>query len=106
METRIGKIATVDFGFKAQGVVLFGVIYTITSNDEVFTSGAKYFCDTTKNFQYSAQASGGSAEFLTDMTKVLTDAGVSGLEELVGKPVQVELENGEFHSFRILTELL
>ena len=46
------------------------------------------------------------AESLDRLAKILKDAKVNYVSELLGKPVEVTLEDGVFKDFRILTEVL
>ena len=46
------------------------------------------------------------AESLDRVAKILNDAKVNYISELLGKPVEVTLEDGMFKEFRILTEVL
>lgn len=46
------------------------------------------------------------AESLDFVAKILKDAKVNYVSELLGKPVEVTLEDGVFKDFRILTEVL
>lgn len=46
------------------------------------------------------------AESLDHVAKILKDAKVNYVSELLGKPVEVTLEDGIFKDFRILTEVL
>lgn len=43
---------------------------------------------------------------LKDLKKVLDDAKVNYVSELIGKPIEIEIEGDRFKSFRILTEVL
>jgi len=38
--------------------------------------------------------------------KLLGEANVESIDQLVGKPVEVEVKDNTFHNFRILTEVL
>lgn len=48
----------------------------------------------------------GNPNVTIDIEKILNDAKVNYVSELKGKPVEVEIENNRFKSFRILTEVL
>jgi len=43
---------------------------------------------------------------LKDLKRVLDDAKVNYVSELIGKPIEVEIEGDRLKSFRILTEVL
>lgn len=45
-------------------------------------------------------------EALDKLVEVMADAKVSDVSKLVGKPVELEVENNTFKSFRILKEVL
>lgn len=45
-------------------------------------------------------------DVMLDISDLLTKAKVKSLDKLVGIPVEVELIDSRFHSFRILTEVL
>lgn len=48
----------------------------------------------------------GNPNVTTDIKEILNDAKVNYVLELIGKPVEVEIENNRFKNFRILTEVL
>jgi hypothetical protein len=43
---------------------------------------------------------------INDVIKIMKDAKVDSIQKLIGKPVEVELEDTHIANFRILTEVL
>jgi Zn-finger protein len=45
-------------------------------------------------------------KMINNVIKIMKDAKVDSIQKLIGKPVEVELENDSIVNFRILTEVL
>lgn len=109
-EFSIGKIETVRVGMGGYDDAMFGVSFTLCSIKDCWSIGDfkgtwasppdKYanwtVDDQTKHW----------GNVMREMADLLKQASVSDIQQLVGKPVEVSIENGRLKSWRLLTEAL
>lgn len=102
----LGKIINVEFGKIGYEFLIMGLRLTIEMQDGLVRNGTKccaYILD---------ECNGGlrerrmvvRTEGMNYIYNLLNDVNCSYVSELVGKPVEVELEGNKIKSFRILTE--
>lgn len=105
----LGKITEATFGKDADRGFLFGLSLTFS------LGGSAYVGDGSKYMENISEACGWDNEQqrqqrfmsnLEQLNKILTDAKVNSVHELIGKPVEVTLVNSTFKDFRILTEVI
>ena len=111
MIKELGKISSVKFGFISDYPFLFGLQLTFqgkgwgigcggkyTINMKEIDNDTKFTIEEQKDFLHKA---------MKDVIKILNDAKVNNVYDLVNKPVEVILNNDDnFDSFRILSEVL
>lgn len=106
----LGKIDFAEFGTIRDYPFLMGLQLGFTlGNGGAIMDGGKY----TVNFSRRCRWDGGQNErnetialYQTRIYDLLKDAKVNYVSQLVGKPVEVTIENNCFKDFRILTEVL
>lgn len=86
----LGKIESAEYGMYPDYEYLVGLQLTFSLQNFKVSDGGKY----TFNSLYGP------------LIHVLEDAKVRHISELVGKPVEVTIENSCFKDFTILTEVL
>lgn len=108
-EKVLGKISWAEFGTVKDFPFLFGLQLRFSMKGCGVGDGSKY----TVNVEPSCKAWSTPKERTTTITQymekvdiILGEAGVNYVSELVGKPVEIVLENNTFKDFRILTEVL
>lgn len=104
----LGKIISVEYGMDRDYPFIFGLQLTfrLSSGSEV-DSGARYTINISKNCRWEeSERNDAIAKNIDTVVGILKDAKVSYISELVNKPVEVEIEQNTFKSFRILTEVL
>lgn len=108
-EKVLGKISVAEFGTVNDYPFLFGLQLMFSINRCSVGDGLKY----TVNIEPSCKSWSNPEErtitittYMEKIKIILDEAGVNYVSELVGKPVEVILENNTFKDFRILTEVL
>lgn len=104
----LGKIISVEYGMDREYPFIFGLQLTfkLGSGSEV-DSSARYTVNISKNCRWEeSERNDAIAKNIDTVAGILKDAKVSYISELVNKPVEVEIEQSTFKSFRILTEVL
>lgn len=107
-EKRLGKIDSAEFGFYPDRDFLMGVQLGFSLNGCFISDGGKYTVNISEHCRWETS----EREHVVcktlgdDIAKLLKDAKVNYVSELVGKPVEVVIENNMFKDFRILTECL
>lgn len=109
MEGKIlGKITSAEFGTIGDYPFLIGLQlgFKLADGCEVM-SGAKYTVNISKECRWEeSERQEAIVKAIEDLDKVLRDARVNRVSQLVNKPVEVEIESNTFKGFRILTEVL
>jgi hypothetical protein len=108
MNTKLGKITNVRFGFIPDYPFLFGINFDFFLGDgSGIGSGGKYTVNISKDCKWSSEERKEAIEDLTDfVVKILKDAKVDNVYDLKNKPVEVCIQDNTFVNFRILTEVL
>lgn len=100
LEKRLGKIDFVEFGTMRDYPFQLGLQLG-------FSMSGKYTVNISPDCHWEMGTRHSNlAESLDRLAKILKDAKVNYVSELLGKPVEVTLEDGVFKDFRILTEVL
>lgn len=103
LEKRLGKIDFVEFGTMRDYPFQLGFSM---SGSGVMDAG-KYTVNISPDCHWEMGTRHSNlAESLDRLAKILKDAKVNYVSEMLGKPVEVTLEDGIFKDFRILTEVL
>lgn len=105
-----GKITSVKLGTPKDYGFLFGVEFTFSfgATGTCVGSGGKYMT----NLGYAdytpteSELKERASKILLLIKKTMKDAKVSNFNDLVGKPVEVTLDNGWFSDFKILSEVI
>jgi len=113
METKLGKIKSVNFGFNGYQECEFGLYLDFSSEKDkwgvaTFISGGWSFemskSEYTKWTEKDREKQ--HIEMMKKVTKILVDAKVSSIDKLVNKPVEVIFDNNKLSDWRILSEVL
>lgn len=104
----LGKITSAEYGMVRDYPFLFGLQLRFNLGDGTSIGcGGRYTVNISKACKWTAEE---RQEAITnsvdEVNKILNDAKVSFVSQLVNKPVEVEIEQNCFKSFRILTEVL
>lgn len=105
----LGKITNAEYGTISDRGFLMGLQLIFSFQDKSFVSdGAKHCINMSDECKWeSHEQRMMTIEKEADyIYKLLNEAKCSYVSELVGKPVEVELEGNWFKNFRILTEVL
>lgn len=104
----LGKITSAEFGFDRDRDYLMGLHLRFQFDGSSVGSGSKY----TENVSSSCKWESNDKRnmmitcLVDNIYKILKDAKVTKVSELVNKPVLLTIEGGIFKDFRILTEVL
>lgn len=105
MERELGKITAVSFGRNSDRPFLFGLELTLTGKGwgtfTTINANMSDACEWTEE-----QRNAAFFEVCRKIYKLLRDANVNSVYELIGKPVEVIFENNMLRDYRILTEVL
>lgn len=104
----LGKITSAEYGMHRDYPFLFGLQLHFSLGDGTSIGcGGKYTINIGKAYKWTTEKRQlGITESVDEVHKILEDAKVNFVSELIGKPVEVEIEKNIFKSFRILTEVL
>lgn len=107
-EKQLGKIDFAEFGTIKDYPFLIGLLLGFRLGDKTWIGdGGRYTVNITPNCKWETkertEAVTQTVEFVNDILKA---ANVNYVSELIGKPVEVTIENNTFKDFRILTEVL
>ena len=107
IEKRLGKIDFVEFGSMKDYPFQLGLQLGFSMTGSGVMDGGKYTVNMSPDCHWEIGTRHTNlAESLDRVAKILNDAKVNYISELLGKPVEVTLEDGIFKEFRILTEVL
>lgn len=109
IEKELGKIDFAEYGTIKDYPFLVGLqLYFHLGNGCSIGDGGKYTVNLSDGCKWknSDERNIAIAESVDFTNQLLEDAKVSYISELVGKPVEVTIENNIFKDFRILTEVL
>lgn len=94
MEKVLGKIDFAEFGKVSDYPFLIGLQLGFSMGGSGVMDGGKYTVNISSECEWE------------NNERAQTDAKVSYVSELIGKPVEVTLNKNMFYDFRILTEVL
>lgn len=107
LDKRLGKIDFAEFGTVKDYPFLMGLQLGFSMSGSGVMDGYKYTVNMSPDCRWEVGTRHTNlAESLDFVAKILKDAKVNYVSELLGKPVEVTLEDGVFKDFRILTEVL
>ena len=107
LDKRLGKIDFAEFGTVKDYPFLMGLQLGFSMSGSGVMDGCKYTVNMSPDCRWEVGTRHTNlAESLDFVAKILKDAKVNYVSELLGKPVEVTLEDGVFKDFRILTDLL
>lgn len=105
----LGKITKAEFGAYSDKSFLMGLQLTFRfdGNSNV-SDGGRHLINISDTCNWNSEEEKNIAyqKVLKDTAKVLEDAKVSHVSQLVGKPIEIEIEDQQYKSFRILTEVI
>ena len=104
----LGKITSAEYGMVRDYPFLFGLQLRFNLGDGTSVGcGSRYTVNIGKACKWTAEERQNAiTNSVDEVNKILNDAKVSFVSQLVNKPVEVEIEQNCFKSFRILTEVL
>ena len=104
----LGKITSAEFGTIRDYPFLIGLQLGFKLADGCcIACGGKYTVNINKECKWEkSERQEVVTSKIEDIDKVLKDAKVNYVSQLVGKPVEVTIESNTFKDFRILTEVL
>ena len=104
----LGKITRAEYGMVRDYPFLFGLQLHFKLSDGTFIgSSNKYTINISKECKWEeSERKDAIVKTVEEINKILKDARVNYVSELVNKPVEVEIERNSFEGFRILTEVL
>lgn len=106
-EKLLGKITYAEFGQYPDRPFLFGLQLGFDFKGSSVMCGGRYTVNISDECRWERQEKLDAIEkMINHVDKILTDANVDSVSKLVGKPVEVYLENNTFKDFRILTEVI
>lgn len=113
MEKVLGKITKAQFGFTGYQEAQFGLSLSFSMNGgstgigTYILGGWKESIKCTENHKWTENdRSAHRVKMCKEIDKILSDANVDFIDQLVGKPVEITLDGMTFKEFRILTEVL
>lgn len=107
-EKILGKITFAEFGTVSDYPFLIGLRLGFDLADGCsIMCGSKYTVNISKECRWEeSERQEAVTKRVEDLYKILNDAKVNYVSDLVGRPVEVEIDKNTFKDFRILTEVL
>lgn len=108
-EKILGKIDFAEYGFVWDYPFLIGLQLGFKLADKTsIMSGGQYLVNISEECRWKTESERQIVitKTVDDLHKILKDAKCCYVSELIGKPVEVEIEKNTFKDFRILTEVL
>lgn len=105
----LGKITNAEFGAYPDRPFLVGLQLAFKfDNGLCVTDGGFHTINVNDTCKWESEEQKNEAfqKVLKDLSKLLKEAKVNYVSELANKPIEIEIENQMFKSFRILTEVL
>ena len=109
MTKMLGKITTAEFGVIRDYPFLMGLqLYFKLGDGSMVGDGGKYMVNMSDSCKWNSEKekSEAMARAMSQVYKLLNDAKVKYVSDLVDIPVEVALDGCLFKDFRILTEVL
>lgn len=107
-EKILGKITSAEYGMVRDCPFLFGLQLRFNLGDGTSIGcGSRYTVNIGDACKWTVEERQlGITKSVDEVNKILKDAKVSYVSQLVNKPVEVEIDRNCFKDFRILTEVL
>ena len=107
-EKFLGKITRAEFGTVKEYPFLIGLQLNFSFGNSDVSDGGKYTLNIDKQCKIwkENQRSQAVTANIENVYELLNSAKVNYISQLVGKPVEVTIEDNSFKDFRILTEVL
>ena len=104
----LGKITSAEYGQVGDYPFLFGLQLYFKLGDGTFIgSGSFYTVNISPECRWEeSERQEAIVKNIENLNKILDDAKVNYISELLNKPVEVTIEKNTFKGFRILTEVL
>lgn len=104
----LGKITCAEYGQVSDYPFLFGLqLYFQLADKTCIGSGAFYTFNISSECRWEeSERQEAIVKNIEKLNKILEDAKVNYVSQLVNKPVEVTIEKNTFKDFRILTEVL
>ena len=104
----LGKITTAEYGMVGDHPFLFGLQLHFSLGDGTSIGcGSSYTVNISESCRWlEEERQCAITKSVDELYKILKDAKVNYVSELVGKPVEVTIEGSCFKDFRILKEVL
>ena len=107
IEKRLGKVDFAEYGTIRDYPFLIGLQLGFSMGGCGVMDGGRYTVNITHECRWGEnERLEAVTKSVEDVHKILNDAKVNYVSELVGKPVEVTLDSNCFKEFRILTEVL
>lgn len=104
---KLGKITFAEFGTIRDYPFLIGLQLGFRMGGSGVSDGGKYTVNISKNANWrDLNREATITKHIEEVDRILEDAKVNYVSELLNKPVEVTMENNTFKDFRILTEVL
>ena len=106
-EKYLGMIEWAEFGTVNGYPFLFGLQlrFKFDGSQHIY-NGSLHTVNISKNCSWKQNREQVITKLVEDIHDILKEAKVNYVSELIGKPVEITLENDRFSDFRILTEVL
>lgn len=108
-EKFLGKIVKAQFGVCSDRPYLMGLQLEFRFDGNAGVNcGGRHLININPNCKWDSEEERNEAyqDVLYNLASLLKNAKVNYVSELVGKPVEIEIENQMYKNFRILTEVL
>lgn len=104
----LGKITFAEYGTVKEYPFLIGLQLSFVLDGCSVSDGSKYTVNMGEecSWNFAAEKTNAVTASIEKVYKILNDAKVNYVSQLIGKPVEVTIEENLFRSFRILTEVL
>lgn len=107
MRKELGKITFAEYGMYPDRPFLFGLQLGFSFKGSGVFDGAKYTINISEHCRWERQEKLDAIEKnINHLHKILEDAQVNYVSQLIGKPVEVRFDGNRFQDFRILTEVI
>jgi len=104
IQKRLGKITKAQFGRYPDRPFLFGLQLEFGFKGSGVGCGGKYTVNISDNCRWERQEKLEAIDrAISHLNKILEDANVNYVSELIGRPVEVTLEDSMFKDFRIFS---
>ncbi|MFE9082219.1 hypothetical protein [Bacillus mobilis] len=105
----LGKIVKAEFGTMRDMPFLMGLQLEFRFDGNCGVNcGGRHLINVTEQCKWDSEEQKNAAfqKVLKDLHVILKEAKVNAVSGLVGKPIEITIENQMYKSFRILTEVL